>query len=108
MIFEMIGGNKKKKRVNQLMQIMESAEARLQAGKQRLLAIQEELNTLIGVTERTKSEQAVIVQQDIKKSEAAREAKRRSERALTARRDAEIQRIRQFSPNRLTYPLNEL
>jgi hypothetical protein len=108
MIFEMIGANKKKKRVNELMRIMESAEARLQVGKQRLLSIQEELSVLIGVTERVKTEQAVVVQQDIRQSQERAEAKRQKELALTARRDVEIQRIRQSAPNRVVYQPNEL
>jgi len=107
-IAKLIDGPKIRKRVNQLMAIMEGAKSRIENGMKRLGAIQVELSELLGITERVKTEQAVMIQQDIKKSEVAMQAKHRQERALTAQRDVEIQRIRQFSPNRLTYPLNEL
>lgn len=103
MIFEMIGGNKKKKRVRQLMRIMEEAQARLQKSQQRLIALQNELKDLLGATERAKEENESIKQRDIERQKIAEYTKATREHVAVSARMAELAVIRQLSPLRVKY-----
>ncbi len=103
MIFEMIGGNKLKKRVKQLMRIMEEAQARLQKNQQRLIAIQEELKDLLGATERAKAENERITQRDMANQEILERAKASREQAAFDARKTELAVIRQRNPFKIQY-----
>lgn len=103
MIFEMIGGNKLKKRVNQLMRIMEEAQARLQKNQQRLIAIQEELQHLVKSTERAKAENEAIVKRDMALNKIAAQEKIRREQSAADARRTEIAVIRQQNPFKIHY-----
>ena len=103
MLFQMIGGNKMKKRVNQLMKIMEEAQARLQKNRQRLLSIQEILKDLMGATERAKAENEAIVKRDMVLNKIAAQEKGRREQAAADARRAEIAVIRQQNPFKIHY-----
>lgn len=103
MIFEMIGGNKLKKRVKQLMRIMEEAQARLQKNQQRLMTIQEELKDLIGATERAQTENQAILMRDRANQKILEQAKASRERSAVAARQMELTAIRQRSPFRVQY-----
>lgn len=103
MIFEMIGGNKLKKRVSQLMRIMEEAQARLQKNQQRLIAIQEELQDLVKATERAKAENEAIVKRDMVLNKIALQEKGRREESAADARRAEIAVIRQQNPFKIHY-----
>lgn len=103
MIFEMIGGNKLKKRVNQLMRIMEEAQARLQKNQQRLISIQEELQHLVKATERAKAENEAIVKRDIVLNKIALQEKGRREESAADARRAELAVIRQRNPFKIQY-----
>lgn len=103
MIFEMIGGNKLKKRVEQLMRIMEEAQARLQKNQQRLIAIQEELQQLVKATERAKDENEAIVKRDMALNKIALQEKDRREQSVADARKAELAVIRQRNPFKVHY-----
>lgn len=103
MIFEMIGGNKLKKRVNQLVKIMQDAEARLQRNKERLGAIQEELQYLVGATERAKAENQAIVARDTARQKVLEQEKSAQERSSFDARRLEIASIRQRNPTKIQY-----
>jgi len=98
---EMIGGNKKKKRVNELMHIMEMAQARLQKNQQRLISIQEELKSLLQVTEIAKN----AIQQMKEYHEASSRIALQEKQAIEERQAQSISlekhRIRQLSPKRV-------
>lgn len=103
MIFEMIGGNKLKKRVKQLMQTMEGAQARLQRNQQRLIAIQEELKYLAGVTERAKAENEAIVARDMANQKVLEREKASREQLAIDARKTELAVIRQRNPYKVQY-----
>ena len=100
---EMLMGNKKKKRINELMRIMQEAQERLQRNQQRLGAIQEELRVLIGVTERAKAANEAKVQADTALSRYAQQVY--DEKRLTQHLmiDQELARVRQAAPVRVRY-----
>lgn len=100
---EILGGNKKKKRVHQLMRIMEEAQTRLVANQQRLQAIQAEMKDLMEVSEQVKREL-----DERKKSQLAtlkRETEMLDERQSLKfmLRDQQLSAIRQASPVRVQY-----
>lgn len=103
MLFEMIGGNKKKKRIRQLMQIMESAHARLTAGQQRLVTIQDELKALVDVTQHVKKQQALQAQHMIQVNKLAHAAKEELDKGAFIEADKFFASIRQISPKRVDY-----
>ena len=103
MLFEMIGGNKLKKRVSQLMRIMEEAQARLQQNQQRLIAIQEELHHLVKATERAKAENEAIVKRDTVLMKIAEKEKDRREQSAADARRTELAVIRQRNPFKVHY-----
>lgn len=103
MIFEMIGGNKLKKRVKQLMQIMEEAQARLQKNQQRLITIQEELKYLVGAAERAKAENEAIVARDMAKQNVLEREKASREQLAIDARKTELAVIRQRNPFKIQY-----
>lgn len=100
---EMLMGNKTKKRINELMRIMQEAQARLQRNQQRLAAIQEELRVLIGVTERAKAANVAKQQADSAMSRYAQQLydEKRARQNLTI--DQELARVRQSNPVRVSY-----
>ncbi len=100
---EMLMGNKTKKRVNELMRIMQEAQERLQRNQQRLGAIQEELRVLIGVTERAKAENTARQQIDTAMSLYAQQQadQKRAQQNLAI--DQELARVRQAAPVRVSY-----
>lgn len=103
MLFEMIGGNKLKKRVGQLMRIMEEAQARLQKNQQRLIAIQEELKHFIGASERAKAENEAITRRDMANQKILEQAKASREQSAVEGRRAELSVIRQRNPFKVQY-----
>lgn len=103
MLFQFIGGNKLKKRVDQLMKIMEEAQARLQKNKQRLITIQEDLKYLTESTERVRAVNESIRQQDIQNQAILQQAKESRETVAALSRREELSRIRQASPYRIQY-----
>ena len=100
---EMLMGNKKKKRINELMRIMQEAQERLQRNQQRLGAIQEEMRVLIGVTERAKAVNEAKQQADTAMSRYAQQLyeEKRARQNLTV--DQELARVRQAAPVRVSY-----
>lgn len=100
---EMLMGNKKKKRINELMRIMQEAQERLQRNQQRLGAIQEELRVLIGVTERAKAANVAKQQADTALTRYAQQLynQKRAQQNLTI--DQELARVRQAAPVRVSY-----
>lgn len=108
MVIEMIGGNKKKKRINQLMQIMEQARVRLEKAKERLIEIQYRAKELTGTTERAQAMVAAKRQTD----EAATQASQRLHDATRLQqeqvRSLERAQIRQQMKNRVYSKEDEL
>lgn len=100
---EMIGGNKKKKRINELMRIMEDAQQRLQRNQERLLAIQQELRMLMNVTERAKAGIEEKKQADLRQWEAVKQLRSEQETVRHLLEDQEKAKIRQTTPNRVVY-----
>lgn len=100
---EMIGGNKKKKRINELMRIMEDAQQRLQRNQERLLAIQQELRMLMNVTERAKAGIEEKKQADLRQWEAVKQIRSEQETVRHLLEDQEKAKIRQTTPNRVVY-----
>lgn len=100
---EMLMGNKKKKRINELMRIMQEAQERLQRNQQRLGSIQEELRVLIGVTERAKAANVAKQQADTAMTRYAQQLydRQRAQQNLTI--DQELARVRQAAPVRVSY-----
>lgn len=100
---EMLMGNKTKKRINELMRIMQEAQERLQRNQQRLVAIQEELRVLIGVTERAKAANVAKQQADSAMSRYAQQLydEKRARQNLTI--DQELALVRQSNPVRVSY-----
>ena len=107
MLFEMIGGNKKKKRIKELMSIMEDAQKRLQVNQERLLTIQSEVKILMNVTEETQAQIEAKVQRDIEQQKAYQQLKDERLQTIMTARDQELARIRQATPKRVVYG-NEL
>ena len=103
MLLQMIGGNKMKKRVNQLMRIMEEAQARLQKNQQRLISIQEELKNLVGATKRAKAENDVAIKRDMVHQKIAEQEKGRREHTAADARKTELAVIRQQNPFKIHY-----
>lgn len=100
---EMLMGNKKKKRINELMRIMQEAQERLKRNQQRLGAIQEEMRVLIGVTDRAKSGVESKRQTDTERLQYARMIHEQSAAARTLSLDQELARVRQAAPVRVRY-----
>lgn len=100
---EMIGGNKKKKRINELMRIMEDAQQRLQRNQERLLAIQQELRMLMNVTEQAKAGIEEKKQADLRQWEAVKQLRSEQETVRHLLEDQEKAKIRQTTPNRVVY-----
>jgi TolA-binding protein len=100
---EMLMGNKKKKRVNELMRIMQEAQERLKRNQQRLGAIQEEMRVLIGVTDRAKAGVESKRQTDTERYQYARMIHEQSAAARTLSLDQELARVRQAAPVRVRY-----
>lgn len=103
MIFDMIGGNKKKKRMNELIQIMERTEAKIRVIKQRMIAIMNELQILMGVTERIQQEQRLATQRDIINQQALVLSKKKREKQAAMEHEQEVMNIRQRLPFQLQY-----
>ena len=100
---EMLGGNKKKKRINELMRIMEEAQQRLQRNQERLIAIQTELRFLMGVTDRAQATVETKKQADLQQRQIAQDYRDQQRQAKFLRHDQELARIRQLQPNRVAY-----
>lgn len=100
---EMLMGNKKKKRVNELMRIMQEAQERLKRNQQRLGAIQEEMRVLIGVTDRAKAGVEAKRQADTEQYQYVRMIHDQSRAARTLSLDQELARVRQAAPVRVRY-----
>jgi len=100
---EMLMGNKKKKRINELMRIMQEAQERLQRNQQRLGAIQEELRVLIGVTERAKAANVAKQQADTAMSRYAQQLYDQKREQQNLAIDQELARVRQAAPVRVSY-----
>jgi hypothetical protein len=101
MVFEMIGGNKKKKRVNELMRIMEEAQQRLAQGQKRLLQIQEELKVLLQTTEIAKQEVSTRMQYELEQTRLAGVRKDQEKALQEQSLSVAVSRIRQASPKRV-------
>jgi len=104
---EMLMGNKQKKRINELMRIMEEAQKRLQFNQQRLGAIQEELRVLMSVTEQARSQIEAKKQSDLTQTRYVQQLREQQQSVQHLMIDQELSRVRQMAPNRVTYG-NEL
>lgn len=100
---EMLMGNKKKKRINELMRIMEEAQQRLERNQQRLHTIQGEVKQLIGVTERAQDAIAEKVKADHAQRQAMQQLRDDAQQERFRLHDLELARIRQASPVRVSY-----
>jgi hypothetical protein len=100
---EMLMGNKTKKRIKELMRIMEEAQGRLQRNQLRLGAIQEEVKHLMMVTDRAQSEIAAKVQADHTQRNAMQALREEMRQARENQYDLELSRIRQVSPVGVSY-----
>jgi hypothetical protein len=101
--FEMLMGNKQKKRINQLMQIMQDAQERLQRNQQRLGAIQEELRALMSVTEQAKASGSAKQQADMEQTRMAQQRADENRMTQDFMIDQELARVRQAAPVRVRY-----
>lgn len=100
---EMLMGNKTKKRIAELMRIMEDAQKRLQMNQERLAAIQDELRMLMDVTNRAKSEIEAKKQADTIQTRYAQQLYDQQRNVQHLMIDQELTRVRQMSPNRVVY-----
>lgn len=100
---EMLMGNKKKKRVNELMGIMQDAQERLKRNQQRLQVIQTEIKVLMGVTEQAQAANESARQAGLTSMKSAQQRldDQRSIHHLLI--DQELTRIRQVVPDRVSY-----
>lgn len=100
---EMIGGNKKKKRIHELMRIMEEAQKRLRFNQERLLAIQGEVRLLMGVTGEAQQRVESKTQQDLARVQIAQQAYEADSQTKDLLKDQELRRVRQSTPKRVSY-----
>lgn len=105
--FDMLMVNKQKKRINQLMQIMEEARTRIEKNQRRLLAIQEEVRVLMASTERAQQAIAAKREADTVQTRFAQQIYEQARQVQTMKIDLELARIRQANPVRVSYG-NEL
>lgn len=106
MIFEMIGGNKKKKRIAQLLNEMEGFAAEMRKLQAQLQAIVIELESLIGTTQKIQAGQAAHAAQVAVKQGFLIEQRRQAEQIVSQHRQDEISRYRQAAKN--TLPLHPI
>lgn len=104
---EMLMGNKTKKRIAELMRIMEEAQQRLARNQARLVAIQGEVKILMDVTERAKQAGSAKMQADLAQSQHSQEAYRLQKQTQDLLIDQELNRARQLAPTRVRY-VNDL
>lgn len=100
---EILGGNKKKKRVHQLMRIMEEAQNRLVANQQRLQAIQTEMKDLMDVSDQVKRELEARKQQQLEQLRRRTELTDQQQTLKSMLRDQQAAAIRQAAPVRVEY-----
>lgn len=100
-------GSKVKKRIKELIRIIEEANERIIKNKQRLINIQYEVRDLMGVTERSKQAGSAKMQADIAQSQHSQEAYRLQKQTQDILIDQELNRARQLAPSRVRY-VNDL
>jgi hypothetical protein len=105
--FDMLMGNKTKKRIAELMRIMEEAQQRLQRNQARLIAIQGEVKVLMDVTERAQQAGSEKMQDDLAQVRHSQEAYRLQQQTQSLLIDQELARARQLAPTRVRY-VNDL
>lgn len=108
MIFEMIGGNKKKKRINELMRIMEDARVKMERAQKRLQAIVIELDALLQTTGNVQASQSAYAQAVKAKMEQDTLRRVSTDKASAKLYAAEVARYRQMNTNRVDYTSDDL
>lgn len=108
MIFEMIGGNKKKKRINELMRIMEDARVKMERAQKRLQAIVIELDALLQTTGNVQASQSAYAQAVKAKMEQDVVKRNMLDKGYARLHEQEVARVRQMNRNRVDYSSDSL
>lgn len=90
-LFAFIGGSKKKKKIERLIQRLESLQARLHAAQAKLELIQRQVAELVQVTERVKAEQRAVTEQ-VQQAVTIEAGRRRAAEREAAARHRELAR----------------
>lgn len=100
---EMLMGGKKKKRIAELTRILEEAQARMVKNQQRLGSIQQEVKALMETTAQALQAGSAKMQRDTVQAQLSQQVYQQAREAKALAVDQELARIRQMSPNRVTY-----